>query len=111
MAAITDQARSGLRPRRKILLLTLGVLLNLGMPLLVLEWIYRAQIVDAYKPELRSFNPAQILVDDSRPTLLVMGDSFTEGRTSYAGMLQDTVQEWRGVNGSGGGTGGVEGFY
>jgi hypothetical protein len=111
MAAITDQARSGLRPRHRILLLTLGVLLNLGVPLLVLEWIYRAQIVDAYKPELRSFNPVQVLVDDSRPTLLVMGDSFTEGRTSYAGMLQDTLQEWRVINASVGGTGVLQALY
>src|SRR5437764_8719219 len=40
-----------------------------------------------------------------------MGDSFTEGRTSYAGMLQDTLQEWRVINASVGGTGVLQALY
>src|SRR2546428_12313461 len=88
---------------RKLCLLTLLVLLNLCLPLLVLEWAYRTQILDTYRPELQAFNPAQVTADASRPTLLLLGDSFTAGRTSYAGLLQDTLQEWRGGLYAGGG--------
>ena len=80
---------------RKTLLLPLMVLVSLGLALLVLEWVYRFQLVDTYRPELQTFNPPQMLTLDDRPTLLVMGDSFTASRTSYAGILQDTLQECR----------------
>src|SRR5499433_2596255 len=80
---------------RKTLLLALMVLVSLGLALLVLEWFYRSQLVDTYRPELHTFNPPQVLASHAKPTLLVMGDSFTAGRTSYAGILQDTLQEWR----------------
>ena len=80
---------------RKTLLLALMVLVSLGPALLVLEWLYRLQLVDTYRPELHTFNPAQVLAPNAKPTLLVMGDSFTASRTSYAGILQDTLQEWR----------------
>jgi hypothetical protein len=95
----------------KLCLLALLVLLNLCMPLLVLEWVYRTQLVDTYRPELHAFNPAQVLADDRRPTLLLMGDSFTAGRTSYAGILQDTLQEWRVMNAAVSGTGVLQALY
>jgi hypothetical protein len=41
----------------------------------------------------------------------VMGDSFTASRTNYAGMLQDTVQEWRVINGAVSGTGVLQALY
>jgi len=90
---------------RKTLLLALLVLLSLGLALLVLEWVYRAQLVDTYRPELHTFNPGQGSVQAGKPALLVMGDSFTAGRTSYAGILQDTLQEWRVINAAVSGTG------
>ena len=96
---------------RKLCLLTLLVLLNLCLPLLVLEWAYRTQMVDTYRPELRSFNSTQVMADDGRPTLLLMGDSFTAGRTSYAGILQDTLQEWRVMNAAVSGTGVLQALY
>src|SRR2546427_3699325 len=96
---------------RKLCLLALLVLLNLCMPLLVLEWAYRTQILDTYRPELQAFNPVQMMADDGRPTLLLMGDSFTAGRTSYAGLLQDTLQEWRVLNAAVSGTGVLQAVY
>jgi len=87
------------------------VLLNLCVPLLVLEWAYRTQMVDTYRPELQAFNPAQVLADNGRTSLLLMGDSFTAGRTSYAGLLQETLQEWRVVNAAVSGTGVLQTLY
>src|SRR5438132_5968389 len=96
---------------RKLCLRALLVLLNLCMPPLILEWVYRTQMVDTYRPELHAFNPAHVIADDSRPTLLLMGDSFTAGRTSYAGLLQDTLQEWRVINAAVSGTGVLQTLY
>ncbi len=96
---------------RKALSLALLVALSLGLALLVLEWGYRTQLLDTYRPELHAFNPAQVLEQDGKPTLLVMGDSFTAGRTSYAGILQDTVREWRVLNAAVSGTGVRQALY
>ena len=96
---------------RKTLLLALMVLVSLGLALLVLEWLYRLQLVDTYRPELHTFNPPQGLAPDAKPTLLVMGDSFTAGRTSYAGILQDTLREWRVINAAVSGTGVLQALY
>ena len=90
---------------RKMWLLPLMVLVSLGLALLVLEWLYRLQLVDTYRPELRTFNPPQVLASNAKPTLLVMGDSFTASRTSYAGILQDTLHDWRIINAAVSGTG------
>src|SRR5262249_49869438 len=48
---------------------------------------------------------------NDKPTLLVMGDSFTASRTSYAGILQDTLQEWRLINAAVSGTGVLQALY
>ena len=96
---------------RKMLLLVLMLLASLGLALLVLEWGYRSQLVDMYKPELHTFNPTQVLESNAKPTLLAMGDSFTAGRTSYAGILQDTLQEWRVINAAVSGTGVLQALY
>jgi hypothetical protein len=81
------------------------------LAVLVLEWTYRAQIVDTYAAELRASNRPEDLVDDGRPTLLAMGDSFTAGRASYAGILQDRLRRWRVVNAGIGGTGILQALY
>jgi hypothetical protein len=87
------------------------VLVSLGLALLVLEGLYRLQLVDTYRPELHAFNPPQVLISNDQPTLLVMGDSFTAGRTSYAGILQDTLREWRVINAAVSGTGVLQALY
>jgi hypothetical protein len=94
-----------------MLLLPLMVLVSLGLALLVLEWLYRSQLVDTYRPELHTFNPPQVLASHAKPTFLVMGDSFTASRTSYAGILQDTLQEWRVINAAVSGTGVLQALY
>jgi len=96
---------------RKTLWMALMVLVSLSLALLGLEWLYRSQLVDMYRPELHTFNPPQVLAHDDKPTLLVMGDSFTAGRTSYAGILQDTLQEWRVINAAVSGTGVLQALY
>ena len=96
---------------RKKLSLVLMVLVSLGLALLVLEWLYRSQLVDTYTPELHTFNLPQMLAPNAKPTLLVMGDSFTASRTSYAGILQDTLQEWRVINAAVSGTGVLQALY
>lgn len=96
---------------RKIGLLALLLLLNVCLPLLVLEWIYRTQLVDTYRPELQALNPAPAMADDGRPTLLLMGDSFTADRMSYADILQETLQEWRVMNASVSGSGVLQALY
>jgi hypothetical protein len=40
-----------------------------------------------------------------------MGDSFTAGRTSYAGILQDTLREWQVINAAVSGTGVLQALY
>jgi hypothetical protein len=87
------------------------VLMSLSLALLILEWVYRVQLVDTYRPELYTFNPPQVLAREAKPTLLVMGDSFTAGRTSYAGILQDTLQEWQVINAAVSGTGVLQALY
>jgi hypothetical protein len=82
-----------------------------GLAVLVLEWVYRAQLVDTYAAELRASNRPEDLVDDGRPTVLAMGDSFTAGRASYAGILQDRLRRWRVVNAGIGGTGVLQALY
>jgi hypothetical protein len=96
---------------RKTLLLVLLVSLSLGLALLLLEWVYRAQLVDTYQPELHTFNPEQMVAPAGKPTLMVMGDSFSAGRTSYAGIWQDTLQEWRVINAAVSGTGVLQALY
>jgi hypothetical protein len=96
---------------QKAFLLVLVALVTLGITLLLLEWVYRAQLVDTYRPELYAFNPVQVFAQDDRPTLLVMGDSFTAGRASYAGILQDRVREWRVMNAAVSGTGVLQALY
>lgn len=96
---------------RRAFLLALVIGLNVSLPLLIVEWSYRIQVVDTYSPELRTFNAPQVLADDGRPTLLLMGDSFTASPTSYAGILQETLREWRVINAAISGTGVVQACY
>jgi hypothetical protein len=96
---------------RKTLVPALMVLVSLGLALLVLELLYRSQLIDTYRLELHTFNPPQGLAPDDKLTLLVMGDSFTASRTSYAGILQNTLHEWRVINAAVSGTGVLQALY
>ena len=82
-----------------IALVAVNVFAMLGAAL-VFELAFRCQVVDFYATELRSFNAADLMADDSRPTVLVLGDSFSAGLDRYPFWLQDRLgPSWRVVNG------------
>lgn len=96
---------------RRLLSLPLLVLTSLAVGLLLIEGIYRWQLVDMYTAELHTFNPVQALQTRDKPSILIMGDSFTAGRTSYASLVQEMLQEWRVVNAGVSGTGVLQALY
>ncbi|HMB71432.1 MAG TPA: hypothetical protein VKU85_19140 [bacterium] len=71
-----------------------------------LEAIYRLQIVDTYRSELRTYNPAEALEDDSgRPTVLVLGDSFSAGNANWVAIVREEQDDYRVINAAVSGTG------
>jgi hypothetical protein len=96
--------------RGRTILLTCSryLLFVLLVSLAVLEGLYRWQVVDTYSPELRTLNSPEDLSADSRPTVLIMGDSFTASSGSYAGILKQMVPQLRIINGGVSGTGVVQ---
>ena len=74
--------------------------------LLLFEVIYRYQLVDTYRPELRAYNTAAALENaGGKPTVLIMGDSFTAGTHSYAEKLRPLMPDYRIINAGVSGTG------
>ncbi len=84
------------------------LLLTLLVPVLVLEGLYRWQVIDTYSPELRALNPPEYFSEDGRKTILVMGDSFTAGPGNYVGILQQAFPRVRIINGGVSGTGVIQ---
>jgi hypothetical protein len=78
------------------------------LPLVMLEGVYRWQLVDTYAPELRALNSSEDLVDYGRRTVLIMGDSFTAGTRSYVSILKERVPGLRIINGGVAGTGVIQ---
>lgn len=77
--------------------------------LLAFETIYRFQIFDTYLPELRSFNDGVDLKSYSnKNTILVLGDSFSAGTTSYPETLRHSQTIFGVINSSIPGTGIIE---
>jgi hypothetical protein len=79
--------------------------------LLALETVYRHQLIDFYRPELRAFNLQADLRDHSRKTLLVMGDSFSAGLDTWVGFLRPKLPSYRIICGAIPGTGIFEALY
>ena len=74
--------------------------------LVCFEGIYRHQFVDTYRPELRAYNPPAVLENaEDKPTVLIMGDSFTAGTHSYAEKLRALMPAYRIINAGVSGTG------
>ncbi|WP_367389539.1 hypothetical protein [Lewinella sp. LCG006] len=75
-------------------------LLFLGFTtLLLLEVCYRFYVVDFYKGNLTGLNSAEdLLPDDDRPTVLVMGDSFSADTNSYVKYLRAAIPSHRIIN-------------
>lgn len=71
----------------------------------LLEAAYRGQWIDFHRADLGASNPPGILVPDSRPTLLALGDSFTAGLDNWPTNLQDLLgPDTRVINSGVGGT-------
>ena len=74
--------------------------------LFLFEFAYRTQIIDTYLPELRSYNSGDDIEDGKgKKTVLIMGDSFTAGTMTYAGILRKELPEYRVINSGVSGTG------
>ncbi len=77
--------------------------------LLLFEIIYRHQLVDTYRPELRGYNTPAVLENaESKPAVLIMGDSFTAGMHTYAEKLRPLMPGYRIINAGVSGTGIVQ---
>lgn len=80
--------------------------------LLAFEIIYRNQWIDTWQPELTYFNTPEELTDSShKPTLLVLGDSYSAGNYTYAWHLKSLLPEWRVINSAVSGTGIIQTNY
>lgn len=78
----------------------------LGTAVVTLEVVYRLQIVDTYRSELKAFNPPELLREKTgRPTLLVLGDSFSAGNAGWVPMVRAAQDRYRVINGAVSGTG------
>ena len=78
----------------------------------VLELMYRYQLVDTYQPELKGFNdPSDLEEVSDRPTILVMGDSFTAGSSHYANRMNRLLPSHRVINSGVGGTGIIQASF
>jgi hypothetical protein len=94
---------------KQIPFLLLYGILSLLFLTLVFEIAFRFQIVDTYSPELRSYNrPQDLTGSDGRPTMLVMGDSFTAGTATYVNILRGQLPDYRVINAGIPGTGIIE---
>jgi hypothetical protein len=70
-----------------------------AVSLVALETVYRLQPVDTYRGELRLYNEREDLErSDSRPTVLLMGDSLTAGTRSYPAAVRRARPDWRVIN-------------
>lgn len=94
---------------KKFFLWTSYGVLCVVVVLILFEIIYRTQLIDTYRPELRGYNDPAVLENaEGKPTLLIMGDSFTAGRYSYAERLRPLMPQRCIVNAGVSGTGIVQ---
>jgi len=91
---------------KKLFFTILAIGLSLVGCLLAFEVAYRLQVVDFYRPELLAFNPKSALQEsEKKPTLLILGDSFSVGTESYANILRTRLPDLCIINSSIPGTG------
>lgn len=64
---------------------------------LVLEIVYRFQIIDFYKAEFRAFNP-EVKSRKQNKSILVFGDSFTAQSGSWLYQLRENLPHYKIVN-------------
>ncbi len=92
--------------RRWIFFLLMFLVFGIG----VLELLYRFQLVDCYRGELRRNTKVRDLREaEGRKTLLIMGDSFSAQTDTFAFGLRPALDgDWRMINSAVGGTGIVQ---
>lgn len=70
--------------------------------MLILEGCYRYQIWDFYRTELVALNPD---LDSPKPSILVMGDSFSADTSSWVSDIRRTFPQYKVINSAVPGTG------
>ena len=98
---------------KRALLYGVYFLFCLACFVLAFEVIYRYQVVDFFRPELRANNRPEDLKDSRRKTLLAMGDSFSvvpAGET-WVDFLRTKLPSYRMINAAVSATGIFESLY
>ena len=80
------------------------------LSLLLFEVVYRYQWIDFYATEYHFLNP-QLDLEDERPRVLVMGDSFTASDSNYVDQLRGQFPGLQFINSAVPGTGAVQASY
>lgn len=96
---------------KHILFFSAYLIFCLACFLLAFEGIYRYQLVDFYRPELRANNLPGDLKEASRKTLLAMGDSFSAGPDTWVAFLRPQLPSYRIISAAIPGTGIFESLY
>jgi len=91
---------------KNIFQIGLTIIISLVIAVLLSNVIYLSGYIDFYKPELLAYNSIDDLSGhNNRNTVLIMGDSFTAGNTSYPNILRNMLPNYRiinaGISGSG----------
>jgi hypothetical protein len=77
----------------------LACIVIVAVTAVLFEVIYRYQLVDTYRPELRALNrPEDLAADSKGRTILIMGDSFTASDRSYPAILRASLPQYRVIN-------------
>ncbi len=90
-----------MRAWRSVLQWAAAAGLSIAAALWVAEISYRFYVLDFYAPELRAYNLVKSV--DSLPAgadILVMGDSYSAGKSSYVAMLREMLPDCAIVNGA-----------
>lgn len=84
---------------KKLLRFLFNFLFVSASTLLLLELSYRYYWIDFYNGSLIGLNSeTDLLTGEDRPSILVIGDSFSADKDSYVGHLRDSLSSFRVIN-------------
>jgi len=84
---------------KNIFQIGIAIILSLAIAILFSNAIYLSGYIDFYKPELMAYNSIDDLSGhNKRNTVLIMGDSFTAGNSSYPNILRNLLPNYRIIN-------------
>lgn len=90
----------------KILLIISSSIITFFLGVFFLNFLYMYGIIDFYKDELFAYNLKDDLSgDNGKETILIMGDSFTAGNTTYPNFLRERFPNYKIINSSVAGSG------